>query len=169
MRGEHQSAPCTCTCTRGSSPHARGARVLLAQHLGRDGIIPACAGSTRKTQESTDFSRDHPRMRGEHWLSLRRWWLCRGSSPHARGARTKPRLPAVRRRIIPACAVSTYCERYCQSNLRDHPRMRGEHAHGLSRVYRYRGSSPHARGARVIMQSRTQSTGIIPACAGSTD
>ena len=175
----------------GSSPHARGARAcgsilippkvdhprMRGEHLERgrkakvaDGIIPACAGSTE--------------------LELNKTGSFTGSSPHARGAR----------------------DRSCPSNARswDHPRMRGEHASGRRPSRRdpgiipacagstrgmsadalgQRGSSPHARGARLT--SRARSTGtrdhprmrgehrhlaerssllwrIIPACAGST-
>ena len=134
----------------GSSPHARGAR-------GPSRRMP-CA------------SRDHPRMRGEHLCGLEavgplggiipacagsttNFASCqtipRGSSPHARGAQNH---------------VGDW-----KHSIRDHPRMRGEHASvvivavfgkgiipacagstGLSSTARTRltGSSPHARGAR---------------------
>ena len=133
----------------GSSPHARGAPI---EHP--SALVP---------------SRDHPRMRGEHCNDERGRVLARGiipacagstsamlafdsriwgSSPHARGARTRG---AGRDR-----------------RPRDHPRMRGEH--GIHRVVvqsrvgiipacagsttvsmswrtKRPGSSPHARGA----------------------
>ena len=175
----------------GSSPHARGAlthswtRVgrsgdhprMRGEHLGmtderngRDGIIPACAGSTmhsgglgklvlgssphaRGAPSTTGASimerRDHPRMRGEHQPQA-------ALVLHPAG-------------IIPACAGSTKIRRENKAAIEgssphargarrrgtprtasawDHPRMRGEH--GLERVVNLR----HA--------------GIIPACAGST-
>ena len=46
MRGEHAPDNASATCSRGSSPHARGALVEELIVVGRHGIIPACAGST---------------------------------------------------------------------------------------------------------------------------
>ena len=175
---------------RGSSPHARGARVgafllqvlpedhprmrgehesLGALALVDDGIIPACAGSTvrpvplapslvgssphargaRLRGWMADFqARDHPRMRGEHLrlllvhvhvfgiipacagstgLSCTSGPPSTGSSPHARGA------------LIWAAQS--------RETSRDHPRMRGEHFVVDGVPVPVRGSSPHARGA----------------------
>ena len=70
-----------------SSPHARGAPPPWSTSAAVGGIIPACAGSTKKTGFSPTLCRDHPRMRGEHVRSSM-MLICReGSSPHARGAR----------------------------------------------------------------------------------
>ena len=153
----------------GSSPHARGAlsRVprrwiqrrdhprMRGEHvvvgdgeLALDGIIPACAGSTRACQGRRQQKR--------------------GSSPHARGARYM-RSRAIRRMgIIPACAGSTEPPSEESSSPKDHPRMRGEHARdsgaevvlggiipacagstqsACSMPIEVVGSSPHARGA----------------------
>ena len=107
MRGEHSRSTWGVGLVSGSSPHARGvldpARILPPL----SGIISACAGSTPKRIPAPDRSRDHPRMRGEHLISLialvRDW----GSSPHARRA-LKPRHHIIEGwGIIPACAGST--------------------------------------------------------------
>ena len=50
------------------------------------GIIPACAGSTRRPFTAVSVSRDHPRMRGEHAQPWAPSTMAQGSSPHARGA-----------------------------------------------------------------------------------
>ena len=50
------------------------------------GIIPACAGSTQEPYPTAYASEDHPRMRGEHFLSGGKPEQSIGSSPHARGA-----------------------------------------------------------------------------------
>ena len=51
--------------------------------------------------------------------------------------------------------------------VRDHPRMCGEHL--LLRLDGFgEGSSPHVRGAHLPLQRRLSTHGIIPACAGST-
>ena len=190
MRGEHRSGLCRCRPSRGSSPHARGALGVGAEHERPRGIIPACAGSTTWQGLATGYARDHPRMRGEHGsfkTGCAVWW---GSSPHARGAPRKAW--ALRARSV------------------DHPRMRGEHyvllaedlrrdgiipaCAGSTRArigirFARLGSSPHARGARSIRACSirrrrdhprmrgeherppyppTVPVGIIPACAGST-
>ena len=87
MRGEHVAKASSKSSNAGSSPHARGARHHAREVPDGDGIIPACAGSTRATSARFPHARDHPRMRGEH-LSTRISKRClAGSSPHARGAR----------------------------------------------------------------------------------
>ena len=53
----------------------------------REGIIPACAGSTRLVQRHAVITRDHPRMCGEH--------------------QAHTVLAQVKHGIIPACAGST--------------------------------------------------------------
>ena len=47
MRGEHLYAHCKKPCHTGSSPHARGAPFLSLDVSSENGIIPACAGSTK--------------------------------------------------------------------------------------------------------------------------
>ena len=51
---------------------------------------------------------------------------------------------------------------------RDHPRMCGEHLKISLIVCNCSGSSPHVRGALEISEWLTSLSGIIPACAGST-
>ena len=66
MRGEHGPKAKRRHIERGSSPHARGAPGQRGD-VGRcEGIIPACAGSTRARTSTTCTTWDHPRMRGEH-------------------------------------------------------------------------------------------------------
>ena len=50
----------------------------------------------------------------------------------------------------------------------DHPRIRGEHARPERAGSTSRGSSPHTRGAPAEVHARVESSGIIPAYAGST-
>src|SRR5690606_8460856 len=54
-------------------------------------------------------------------------------------------------------------------NSKDHPRVRGEHR-SVDLLARPRhGSPPRARGAHVLIGPRTDTIGITPACAGSTE
>ena len=47
MRGEHAALNVMRSQKKGSSPHARGALVRAVTLGAEQGIIPACAGSTR--------------------------------------------------------------------------------------------------------------------------
>ena len=152
----------------GSSPHARGALLRLLNPRVAGGIIPACAGSTRRRRCRAPWPWDHPRMRGEHDRGTLMTSGGSGSSPHARGARV-PRRRGIRARgIIPACAGSTAANWSRTRCGRDHPRMRGEHRIAADTPQLFVGSSPHARGAPDLAHRPHARLGIIPACAGST-
>ena len=168
LRGEHMVTPEPGMTIRGSSPLARGALHRGVHGLLQEGIIPACAGSTRQARRPSIRPRDHPRLRGEHSNTINLWQRNMGSSPLARGAHgERGRTPALGG-IIPACAGSTRLRCTACQRPRDHPRLRGEHL-GQSRITRaVRGSSPLARGARGRRRGRRARGGIIPACAGST-
>ena len=127
MCGEHQFVDGFPGGQKGSSPHVRGApAAVVVCHLVR-GIIPACAGSTRRSWSSTACSGDHPRMCGEHVEHGVTPVLQEGSSPHVRGARFVPFSFRGGGGIIPACAGSTRAARDIKTLGRDHPRMCGEH------------------------------------------
>ena len=188
MRGEHSQSWVMNSNVRGSSPHARGAQTIdKLEGLGVR-IIPACAGSTAWGVSTPSARRDHPRMRGEHIIVSLFVGVALGSSPHARGA-LPPEHEKVKNYgssphargaptvamavvsvmgIIPACAGSTRVILLLVGQRGDHPRMRGEHLAGGQRRNVIEGSSPHARGAHPPWRRGAGSTGIIPACAGST-
>ena len=168
MRGEHRRPTAFSRPLKGSSPHARGAPSSDPFRHDRDGIIPACAGSTPDRPCFLVRAEDHPRMRGEHAIMRGKPWFATGSSPHARGARLQMPSSVWRARIIPACAGSTAAADGKLPVEGDHPRMRGEHSVPSTRRRGSRGSSPHARGARVRGAHGERPEGIIPACAGST-
>ena len=108
MRGEHNQTRQKVVMSVGSSPHARGALLPADAHLPREGIIPACAGSTAKRRQPGGGAGDHPRMRGEHTGLVTTCTSTGGSSPHARGAPFVRCLARLFDRIIPACAGSTW-------------------------------------------------------------
>ena len=168
MRGEHPVNHMVEEHARGSSPHARGTQTVSSHERHTRGIIPACAGNTRRSARNTSTSRDHPRMRGEHDAVDGGDHLVEGSSPHARGTQTRScNLPAFPG-IIPACAGNTISHHSAPDKTRDHPRMRGEHLLGIAIPSFPSGSSPHARGTPSMVVSFLVSLGIIPACAGNT-
>ena len=132
----------------GSSPHTRGAHLVLPFRAGDYGIIPAYAGSTFDNEFLCGPGTDHPRIRGEHDGSEIVVVEGLGSSPHTRGARRRSAAPRTRIRIIPAYAGSTSATHTSSRSWTDHPRIRGEH----------RQRPAHAE----------HDHGIIPAYAGST-
>ena len=107
MCGEHAHVSHWSRSHVGSSPHVRGAQSADEVEVELRGIIPACAGSTFVIVYPPRFSRDHPRMCGEHLWMQASTGATSGSSPHVRGALW----PRVSGRasigIIPACAGST--------------------------------------------------------------
>ena len=70
--------------------------------------------------------------------------------------------------IIPAYAGSTGLASGEPTTVGDHPRVCGEHFHGLLQAYKDTGSSPRMRGALDAVGSELRGCGIIPAYAGST-
>ena len=168
MRGEQVSASSLSETTIGSSPHARGAGVVVLRYVGDVGIIPACAGSSSQSPGNGSGMKDHPRMRGEQTTLGVISTAWGGSSPHARGAGN--RIIRYKRwlGIIPACAGSSSCRSRTYHGDKDHPRMRGEQPGTLKTIGSNMGSSPHARGAEQSQAVIDRGLGIIPACAGSS-
>ena len=93
MRGERAIARDVFKSTRGSSPHARGTPEQGALLDGGRRIIPACAGNAASRGGTPTWRPDHPRMRGERLLPVRRPQHHAGSSPHARGTRWRATPP----------------------------------------------------------------------------
>ena len=107
-------------------------------------------------------------MCGEHsFLSILKMFRM-GSSPHVRGALHVALRVFCPAGIIPACAGSTLSRLHAVSGRRDHPRMCGEHLSVVMSMESNGGSSPHVRGARRLTAGKCLTSGIIPACAGST-
>ena len=107
IRGEHESQVYPVGVNVGSSPHTRGAPVVVAAPGRLVGIIPAYAGSTEANSLDGQTMADHPRIRGEHEVPEPLLQRGAGSSPHTRGARLRASRPIHSRGIIPAYAGST--------------------------------------------------------------
>ena len=107
IRGEHDFARSKTSRRDQSSPHTRGARFRHGQRWPEMGIIPAYAGSTSIFVIGVPFSRDHPRIRGEHTTVYERTIEQEGSSPHTRGALQVHAVGGGVGGIIPAYAGST--------------------------------------------------------------
>ena len=126
MRGEQGLELDTEWVYSGSSPHARGAGRRRLRAMQFTGIIPACAGSSRRRASERICKGDHPRMRGEQAKGEDLRGVAEGSSPHARGADLRANIAALPPGIIPACAGSRKHLTWCGKLALDHPRMRGE-------------------------------------------
>ena len=153
----------------GSSPLARGLRVLVLALLGLAGIIPARAGFTPPGRWTPGRMRDHPRSRGVYPLHPVGGGDPPGSSPLARG------LPDIGvsingwSGIIPARAGFTRHRGVDQRLVRDHPRSRGVYIGWGSDFASTMGSSPLARGLPPAAPRGGQRQRIIPARAGFTN
>ena len=168
IRGEHTPRRSAWPTQKGSSPHTRGALPETRRQQWRARIIPAYAGSTSKTTQSSSPPPDHPRIRGEHGIDVLGRRVAKGSSPHTRGARPVRSRPGGQAWIIPAYAGSTSILESVPALDPDHPRIRGEHAWLASAAMPALGSSPHTRGAPAKGVLGGGCRGIIPAYAGST-
>ena len=106
-RGEHRRGTGPRFPKWGSSPLARGTLSSTVNVEARAGLIPARAGNTLRSSISTAIPRAHPRSRGEHHSRSLAVFLCKGSSPLARGTRRSVPSLATIRGLIPARAGNT--------------------------------------------------------------
>ena len=152
----------------GSSPLTRGALTIerLAEFL--DGLIPAHAGSTKRSRTIPPGGQAHPRSRGEHDTAIIDKKTGAGSSPLTRGARGRCSPCECIPGLIPAHAGSTMLGYIGTITNRAHPRSRGEHVHPGLRGAKATGSSPLTRGAPVHRRQSAHRKWLIPAHAGST-
>ena len=112
---------------------------------------------------------DHPRLRGEHVLSLRFASLLAGPPPPTRGTPTA-RLGSRRTAgITPAYAGNTVSGIKDLKMNWDHPRLRGEHTPKAIEVLSLRGSPPPTRGTPRVVFERVTIGRITPAYAGNTN
>ena len=124
-RGVYRSLALKLDAAFGSSPLARGLRLggPVPPHGRR--IIPARAGFTLGRRARQAFAADHPRSRGVY--RCRAWSPSPtpGSSPLARGLRSRHLHRPGHGRIIPARAGFTMTDGRWPKCPRDHPRSRG--------------------------------------------
>ena len=186
--GEHRLGAHHPVPRPGSSPRVRGTPAHGNRAIGGCRIIPACAGNTAWPAVSRGrfmgssprvrgtrnlffrlfFSRDHPRVCGEHEMALTDEDIMRGSSPRVRGTPELRYKYEVNGGIIPACAGNTSTTRERRCRPRDHPRVCGEHSLAAYTITLNPGSSPRVRGTPELRYKYEVNGGIIPACAGNT-
>ena len=147
LRGEHAAPPIVKPWPVGSSPLTRGAPKRPDFAAVDTGLIPAYAGSTARPPAAPISGQAHPRLRGEHIKEAATAAQEPGSSPLTRGAQNHHRVTHFTARLIPAYAGSTRLRPPSRTGRPAHPRLRGEHGHGLSPTGGHFGSSPLTRGA----------------------
>ena len=152
----------------GSSPLARGLPTYTKRTISLFRIIPARAGFTTETAQTSHRKRDHPRSRGVYDLGDGGCVHCHGSSPLARGLQQRRRRRVTGSGIIPARAGFTIWATVAAFIVMDHPRSRGVYEKEAHRLRVQVGSSPLARGLRRQGQGQRELLRIIPARAGFT-
>ena len=126
--GEHHRILLTIQHPVGSSPRVRGTLDRISSSSVKMGIIPACAGNTSTCRETSQETRDHPRVCGEHATMQSLFLAMTGSSPRVRGTLLRTVWYLQPHGIIPACAGNTCMTSGLPRRSRDHPRVCGEHA-----------------------------------------
>ena len=152
----------------GSSPLARGLRSAKRIQDLLLGIIPARAGFTPAPAWSPCGRADHPRSRGVYRCGRRAGRGAGGSSPLARGLPEPEPGAGTCTGIIPARAGFTHAELGHDQRQQDHPRSRGVYSRRAWTRSAPAGSSPLARGLRLVRWARGVPRRIIPARAGFT-
>ena len=132
------------------------------------GIIPALAGNTAPWSADQCSTPDHPRSRGEYYMSALRAVGGSGSSPLSRGIRRRGVCRCPMTGIIPALAGNTHRRPPGARRRRDHPRSRGEYIPWIMPPFFPGGSSPLSRGILRRIPLPTCDGRIIPALAGNT-
>ena len=167
-RGVYRAPASPARSAVGSSPLARGLREQVSGDVVQGRIIPARAGFTRSWAVTMGVPRDHPRSRGVYFDEGDLNGALRGSSPLARGLRSPLSSWGTIRGIIPARAGFTRRRRRTPATHSDHPRSRGVYIYLDATAADEAGSSPLARGLRIVGLVGRPHGRIIPARAGFT-
>ena len=105
--GENLRIPLSRPETAGSSPRVRGKQGIVILPRRFIGLIPACAGKTRRRPHAHRPRRAHPRVCGENRAGFIQTGGEQGSSPRVRGKRRWVAVCRLQRGLIPACAGKT--------------------------------------------------------------
>ena len=152
----------------GSSPLTRGKRRVFRRSVGVRRLIPAHAGKTSSPQCTRSACAAHPRSRGENCCASLSKDPPTGSSPLTRGKRSRRYQEVFARRLIPAHAGKTRCDRRRGRSYGAHPRSRGENSFAKPLKARENGSSPLTRGKHLLELVERERGRLIPAHAGKT-
>ena len=132
------------------------------------GITPAYAGTTNFGISAKDAFKDHPRVCGDHHGVNGIVDGYSGSPPRMRGPPSAPGGLPEPVRITPAYAGTTSSPRRIRREIRDHPRVCGDHLGITSLASIPWGSPPRMRGPLEEPEAVQESIRITPAYAGTT-
>ena len=168
MCGEHTSWFAGSSSASGSSPRVRGTPADPDEGDATRRFIPACAGNTAQRPAYHFMTPVHPRVCGEHQLSIIAAVGVPGSSPRVRGTPRRSKAHADVVRFIPACAGNTLRAAHRADIRPVHPRVCGEHFRVEDAATFGDGSSPRVRGTLAVEPQLLVELRFIPACAGNT-
>ena len=126
MGGEKAVAAAVEPAPKGSPPHGRGKADFRCCCSRAEGITPAWAGKSGKSDRRCCSEEDHPRMGGEKVRLPGAPGARLGSPPHGRGKVEAARSGASTVRITPAWAGKSSAMSSPACRPGDHPRMGGE-------------------------------------------
>ena len=131
-RGENVGKPPPATPSSGTSPRTRGKLTGAWSMTHTMGNIPAHAGKTLHCGQVRYGRPEHPRARGENFLTPLGPLVGGGTSPRTRGKRRNAAIQLDWLRNIPAHAGKTFGSTGFSRTGREHPRARGEN--GLAKT-----------------------------------
>ena len=129
LRGDHERRCSHCWETAGPPPPARGPQPTPKTNKVPPRSTPACAGTTAPISARAICGAVHPRLRGDHGISVSNMSDDKGPPPPARGPLRAARADRGRGGTTPACAGSTIARSRSVCRERVHPRLRGDHGH----------------------------------------
>ncbi len=153
---------------RGSPPLVRERLLLFFRHFYHYRITPACAGTTPPRQDHAKSPQDHPRLCGNDAPVLSVFSSSVGSPPLVRERLSNRKDSQGRWRITPACAGTTDLPIIGHMPVRDHPRLCGNDISCVQTEPLNGGSPPLVRERLSLLLAKAKSSGITPACAGTT-
>ena len=168
VHGEHHNEWRAPAAVLGSSPRTRGTRLRRIHLSLRGRFIPAYTGNTAHAPNLQVGPPVHPRVHGEHRLTVSPMEGWAGSSPRTRGTPGRYVLEAPRVRFIPAYTGNTSSSPTRAPPPPVHPRVHGEHASNRSSRYPICGSSPRTRGTPSCRPFKQEGCRFIPAYTGNT-
>ena len=165
--GEQMHRKTHLYCNIGSPPRVRGTGLSDSAHRTPVRITPACAGNSPCSHSCRAPARDHPRVCGEQFSTLRENLGLWGSPPRVRGTDLPRLIQLAVFWITPACAGNSQTIHLLQIRQKDHPRVCGEQGNAWVGDNAQVGSPPRVRGTVIPHFLIKPRQGITPACAGN--
>ena len=154
---------------KGLSPRVRGNPHSPAEHGGRNGSIPACAGEPRAACAGCQPPPVYPRVCGGTILEVVDVGTYAGLSPRVRGNPIRHMVHQLLLRSIPACAGEPSVPAELKAPLAVYPRVCGGTVAQRLYVLLLAGLSPRVRGNQRPDRDRPDGARSIPACAGEPE